>query len=533
MNINTFRLTTLPTLLVLFLVVSPPLEAQPIGSFRYAETEPPIEFNPHRLTENRGPTDRLFALIYETLVVWDYNRDVYDPGLASSWKVSDDHTVVEFTLRDSVTWQDGARFTANDVELTFRYIQEKGSPRAKDYVKNIRSVEATDDLTVVARLTKALSEGAALSVFSDLWIIPQHAFDGRLNPVAGRDISSSPIGTGPYKFIRRRSQDGGIELEANSLYWRKTPNIARVGMDYVTDETTLAQMALFMRDMNLINTPTEHLLQLEEGGIQILPYPSYTIHTIGYNFENPILKENVVRTAIAYAIDRAQLLEQWYNDRGYVLNGPFVQGSPYHDISTRPLPYDPREAGRKLDMAGYVDRDGDGIRESSDGSPLRFRLLVKASRAASSTKEQNVANSVRSYLRRVGIDVQLLIRDLESYLERRRTYQFDMIHTTWTFGANYDVTDLFHSSGIFEGGNNFIQFKDPTVDKLLDLFGAETDADRRRVHMRTLQKILQVKQPYLFLYSIPTFAAIQRQYINTKIHPYYFFSYFSDWEIIE
>ena len=519
-------------LILVIVAACTPVLAQPGGSFRYAETEPPIEFNPHRLTENRGPTDRLFALIYETLVVWDYNRDAYDPLLAESWQVSSDHTKLTFTLRSNVTWQDGAKFTANDVAMTFRYIQEKGSARAKDYVKSLKSVEAVDEVTVVATLKRATSEGAALSVFGDMWIIPQHAFDGRLNPVADREISSKPIGTGPYKFVRRRPQDGGVELEANTSYWRKKPNITRAGMEYVPDETTLVQMALFMRDMNLIDAPTDGLLQLEEAGIQIIPYPSYTIHTVGFNFGNPILKDEIVRLAITQAVDRAQLLEQWYNGRGNVLNGPFVQGSPYHDISTRPIEYNPGEAGRKLDAAGYSDRDNDGIRETPDGSPMKLRLLVRASRAASSTKEQNVANSIRSYLLRIGIDVQLEVRDLETYLELRRTYRFDMVQTTWTFGANYDVTDLFHSSGIFEGGNNFIQFRDGTVDKLLDLFAAETDADRRRVHMRTLQKILQVKQPYIFLYSVPTFAAIQRNYINTKIHPYYFFSYFADWEVL-
>jgi len=499
------------------------------GELIYGEGEGAGNLNPYTRTAARGPSDRLFALIYESLVRYDFAEDSVYAVLASSWEKKD-RTII-FYLRRNVTWHDGIPLTAKDVQFTIEYIKRIARPQISLNYNVIESVQVVDDYSLIVNFSNLTAD--AINLF-DTWIIPKHLFDERyLDRQGVTPLSSRPIGTGPYLF-GAKTIEGDVALKINDAYWGARGNIESVLMKYIPDPSGLVNNALFGGIKLVIETPPQEITRLENSGLfNLKQYQSFTIHVFAHNCEHPVLKNPDVRKALTLAVNREEMLKQWYAGKGKVLSGPFVEEAPYFNPQVLPLPYNPEEAKRLLENAGYRDTNGDGSRETpADRKPLKFRLTIPVERVGGSTVVQNVAESYASYLRAVGVQTELEPLDLDTYLRRLLVeHKFDIAWKTWTFDPSYDITDLFRSQAKFAGGNNFVSYGNTLVDEAIALFERATDRDLRKRIMQQLHKILAEACPYTFLYSPDNYAAVHLHYAGTRIEPYYFFTYFPQWYI--
>ncbi len=495
----------------------------PWGDLQYAEAESVKGLNPYRLETARGATDRLFSLIYEGLLRYDYDEERYFPKLAESYTVEGLQSVT-FKLRENVRWHDGMPFTAIDVQFSYDYIKQLAPEQVRKQVVNL-TVEVVDIFTI--RATSSEPVGDILQFF-DLWILPEHRFENFAPKPGMKPLAEEPIGTGPYQF-RRQTIEGHVSLDVNRNYWGAQGRIETVKMRRVTDPSQMTMMALGGGHNLMIQVPPHQIPQLKASKIfNIEPYPSFSIYAFAYQCRHPLLQDPRLRQALTYATDRQQMLDQWFNGMGHLIASPFNNASPYFDPSVRPLPYDPEQARALLDQAGYQDRNGDGLREAPDGQPLRFNLVNYVERAAAATTNQNLAASYQSDLARVGVEVNLIDLPLETY--RKRLFldnDFDIALVQWTFDPIYDVTDLFETKSI--GGNNIVRYNNPKLDALIRQFHRTDDPEFRLDLMRVLQAILAEDTPYTFVLSIDKNAAIHRSLAGYRIDPYYFFSYFSQW----
>ena len=134
-------------------------------------------------------------------------------------------------------------------------------------------------------------------------------------------------------------------------------------MKKISDPGSIVNRALYGDDKLIVWVRPTDILKLEEAGThKITEYASHGFYAFAYNNEHTILKDKKVRQAFTYATDRQQLLESWFDGRGKVLAGPFSPSTPYYDPLLKPLSFSPEKARALLDEAGYLDRDGDGVK---------------------------------------------------------------------------------------------------------------------------------------------------------------------------
>jgi len=494
----------------------------------YGEAETVSRFNPYRLATARGASDRLFSLVYEGLVRYDYDRETYNYVLATDHEVSEDGRTVTFTLRPDVRWHDGQLFTAEDVAFTYAYIDRVAPEQTRRPFAVLEDVAVVDDYTVRARFEVPPPEPL---LYFDTWILPEHRFNDNYLPKPSLDpLEDLPIGTGAYVF-RGRTIEGHVTLDVNEQYWRDRGHIGFLTMNKVTDPRQTAMLVGAGLYQLMVQVPSDQLVYLRETQkVRIEQYASFGVYAFAYDCQHPILKDKRVRQALTYATNRQQMLNQWFNGKGHLLAGPFNLFSPYYDPSLEPYPYAPEKARRILEAAGYRDRDGDGLREAPDGTPLRFEVVTFVEDVASSTVNQNLTSSYQSDLQKIGVAVTPVNLTLDDY--RRRLFRdndFDVALLQWTFDPIYDVTDLFESDAI--GGNNIVRFRHDEVDAIIDKFEQQEDPDLRIDLMKSLQTMLAEEMPYTFILSPDKNAAFHRSLANTRIDPYYFFSYFPQWYI--
>ena len=500
------------------------------GAVTYAEGESVNVFNPYQVTEERGVSDRLFTLLYDSLVEYDFDSERTVPALATSWTPRGDAPTDEITfqLRDA-DWHDGEPFTADDVKFTFDYIQQAGSnaDATQRVASLIESVEADwINSTVTFQLRREVPQVAQR--FAGFWIIPEHRFNDQMLP-AGTPLRDEPVGTGPYQFIDR-NLNGRIDLQAFEGYWEEdSPYIAETKLKRILDPTTMFQQAVGGGIQLIIETPPTQIGQLEASAdFDLRVSPSLSFDAFAYDNAHPILGQKTVRRAFTYAVDRETILRNFYADKGTALGGPLVPDHPFFNPDVQPLPYDRARARQLLDQAGYRDRDGDGVRETQNGEPLSFEVVTLVEEAAVSPVNQNVAESYANALEAVGVEIEIVPQVKEEYLNTVFDGQdFEIAWVRWEFDPSYDISTLFMTGG----KDNITAYRNDQADRLFEAFQSADDPEARRSRIYDVQTILAEDMPYTFLYTVENYTAINLKIISGRIDPYYFFSYYDDWYI--
>jgi peptide/nickel transport system substrate-binding protein len=431
----------------------------------------------------------------------------YDPGMrlvprvAESWEISDDHRTVTFRLRDGVRWHDGRPVTADDVLFTVRQVRDPlvENPTFLPLFEDLASIEAPDPRTVRATFERARPE------MLEAWrvpLLPAHAAESGAELLTGA-YARHPIGCGPFRFVRHLHGEE-IVLEANDDYWDGRPHLDRLVFRVYPDDRT-GWEALLAGEVDTMQMSPElwHRARESERGkrLESLVYYRLNVWQVTWNHraEGLPFDDPDVRVALTLALDRRKFADT-------VLQGlarPAV--TTYHpelswtDPAIEPWPYDPREAAERLERAGWVDRDGDGVRER-DGRPFRFDLMVIAS-------SQAMVDQLAAWLERSWSEIGVVARidklEWNLFRERRNAGEYHAAMYGISFTPNPDQWELYHSSAT-DGGFNYAGFADPEVDRLLEA-GRRTfdDSERRRTY-HALQRRLHELEPMAYLLHLAT-----------------------------
>ncbi len=452
--------------------------------------------------------------IYETLLKRNNETLELEPLLAESWTVSEDKLKYTFKLRKGIKWHDGEPFTAEDVVFSYKSIMDPkvDSPHLKSYYKEILNVEALDAYTV--RFTYARPYFLALEFCGGMPIVPKHVFsegDFNTNP-AGRH----PIGTGPYRFVK---WDTGSEivLERNPSYWGKKPKLKKIIFRIIPDPTVTFQV-LKREELDVAGlTPIQWARQSEtktfKKNFNKYSYftPNYSF--IGWNINKPYFRDKRVRQALTHFLDRKLILDKILLGLGEIVTNPFYINSPEYDHSIVPLPYDPIKARRLLEEAGWVDTNGNGIRDR-EGVEFEFEFLVPS---GSDTGEK-IATILKEELDKNGIKMDIRKTEWAVFTSRLSDRKFDAVILGWSMGVEIDPYQVWHSSQV-EKGSNFVGFKNATVDRLLEEARQEFDRKRRIELYRKFSRIIHEEQPYTFLFCRKSTVAVHKRFRNVKIYP--------------
>jgi peptide/nickel transport system substrate-binding protein len=524
-----------PYLILLLLFVLPIASCKPSGEesgssideySKYDNTEPvdgdwliynlgaePATLNPITATDAYQNTVN-DGNVYETLVKRDDKTLEIIPLLADSWKISDDKLTYTFFIKKGIKWHDGVPFTTRDVVFSYEKIMDPNvdAPHLRSYYKDIKKVEALDDYTV--RFTYARPYFLALEFCGGMPIVPEHIFkngDFNTHP-SGR----APIGTGPYRFLRWNTGKE-IILERNEGYWGKKPHIKRIVFKLINDPTVTLQV-LKREEIDFAGlTPIQWFRQTSsqrfQKNFEKLSYftPNYSF--IGWNMKRPFFSDKRVRTAMTYLVNRKLILEKILYNLGDVVTNPFYINSPEYDHSIEPYPYNPEKAKKLLDEAGWVDHDGDGIRDKN-GMKFEFEFLIPSG----SVMGEQISTILKEELKKVGIVMNIRKVEWAVFTRQLDERKFDAVTLSWAMGVESDQYQVWHSSQA-EKGSNFVGFKNKEADRLIEESRTEFNREKRIELFRRFARIVHEEQPYTFLFCRKSTVALHKRFKGVNVYP--------------
>jgi peptide/nickel transport system substrate-binding protein len=359
---------------------------------------------------------------------FDDNNEPFPNLLTEMPSVSVDGLVVTMNLRDDIFWSDGTPITADDFVFTYTMINSEGNAVASIYPYDLFEISAPNPQTVVMTFAEAFTPWLAQLWAGDL--MPKHILEPVFEAEGSIDEAewnrNPSVGCGPFNFTEWES-GSYLRFDKNESYWGTPALLDTIFFQLVPDDAAQTA-AVLAGDVDIAFWPPyEDIPAFRDAGMDIVTQAS------GYNegwyfnmreMASPGVKDLVVRQAIAMSLDRQSNTEIRLS---VVKPGlTFFDALPaFVSPDIEPWPFDPEAAKQLLTDNGYVDSDGDGIREDLDGNPL---VITQGN----TTKEerQNYQAVAQQQLLEVGIDLQIF------------SYDADILFGSYSDGGPAAIGDL-------------------------------------------------------------------------------------------
>jgi len=434
------------------------------------------------------------GMVFNGLVKYDKDMNIVG-DLAESWDVTQNGLVITFHLRKGVQWHDGKPFTAADVLYTYQVTTNPKTPTAYagDFLK-IKKAEVLDDYTF--RVTYDKPFAPALISWASA-ILPRHLLEGK--DITKSPLTRHPIGTGPYKF-KEWVAGQKIVLVSNENYFEGRPYIDGRVTRIIPDTATMF-LELRAQNIGMMGlTPLQYTRQTDNNlfkeNFNKYRYLSFAYTYLGYNLKNPLFTDKRVRQAISYAVNKDEIISGVLLGLGKPATGPYKHGTWAYNDKVKIYNYDPAKARELLKQAGLTDTNHDGVLEK-DGKPFEFEILTNQGNET----RQKCAEIIQRQLKEVGISVKIRIVEwsafVTDFINKRR---FDAVILGWTIPLDPDAYDVWHSSKTSPEELNFVSYKNPEADEMLEKGRSTFNQAERKKYYDRFQEILVEDQPYTFLY---------------------------------
>jgi peptide/nickel transport system substrate-binding protein len=453
--------------------------------------------------------DYVLRCLYDNLL--DYDSDMkMIPVLAESYSVSKDHLRITVRLRDNLRWHDGVPITAEDVKFTMDKILDPAIPAVnkKSWFSKLDKVEVIDDKTVDFVWKEPYAP--SIHALTQVAPIPKHIYgsgDFLTNPA-----NRAPIGSGAFKFEEWKTGQS-ITLVRNDDYYAGKPYADRIIFRVIPDRGAalnalkigeLDEMRLRQIQWETQTTDPDFLAKFEKYSYYV---PQYNY--LAWNCRSTLFSDRRVRRAMTMLFDRKTVNEKIYSGAAQEISGPYYFKSWAYDPSVKPLPFDPQAAMKLLDEAGWVDTDGDGIREKN-GVDFEFEFYI----ASGSQIGLDFGQLLQEECKKAGIKVK--IRQLEgaTFFDKVYNGEYDAAALAWRLDNDPDIYDTFHSSQVPPYGLNHTFYSNPTVDSLLEAGRVEFDQEKRAEIYHQVHRLIAEDQPYTFVNAVPEKRAISKRIGN-------------------
>jgi peptide/nickel transport system substrate-binding protein len=233
---------------------------------------------------------------------------------------------------------------------------------------------------------------------------------------------------------------------------------------------------------------------------------------LGLNSESELIKDPKIRKALAYAIDRREIISKVYLNNAQTVDVPIPSNHWLYDNAYRLYDYDIDRAKRLLKEAGWQDLDGDGILDKTVDNQ-KIELKIKLVSNSGNDLRRDVLSLIKSHLELVGFKVETQIADMETIAkDLLATNQFDALLTGYYLDNALDLSFAFHSREIVEIDdiedldeidsipNNFIKYRNSELDSLLDLASHSYDLNELSAVYQNIQDHMTRELPIISLY---------------------------------
>jgi len=416
----------------------------------------------------------VFRNIFDALTRIDVDGSVV-PLLATSWNVSEDTKTWEFSIRANAKFHDGTPITADDIVWNYkRLLGETRSP-VRTYVSKLTSVEAPAPNTVRFVLSEPFAPfDRQVSLIS---IISKRAFE----EIGAAKFALAPVGSGPFKVVRW-VKDDRVELAAFDDYWAGAPKIRTLVFKPVPSETTRAA-ALSSGELDVVPILPPALVATlnNRRGIKIEKVASNKVVYVGFDVNNPLLKDVRIRQAVDLAIDRNALTSRLLRGLGKPSGQVVAPVTFGYAPDIEPTPFDPARAKQLVAASGYK---GESITLQYPNNNLAFG--------------DEVAQAIANFLGHVGINISLQGMEYSAFFPLWANRKLNNMHL-FAYGPSIMDADLIIGSLYDSSGR--VYWTDPRVDELARQQRGERDKEKRRALIGQILKLSKEALPYAPLYN--------------------------------
>lgn len=453
----------------------------------------------------RGPGYCRMSLIFDTLLWKDENGSLI-PALAKEYAASPDGKVWTFKLDTNAKWHDGQPVTGEDIKFTVDYMQKNPHPSFTSEVRRIDKVTVNGS-EVKFYLKKPYAPFLS-NIAANVPILPQHIWSGVSDPLKFTD-AKSVIGSGPFKLKQYDKASAVYIYEANKDYYQ-----GKVLADQlIFTKPGQPLLALTKGDIDAFEPSVDQIKVLEKNSeIKIAEGSGFWVYRLMFNLKQEPFSKIKFRQAVAHALNLPDLVER-------AVHGGAVPGSAGYVSPELEEWYNPQivhyaynltEADKILNELGYIDRDGDGIREMPDGSKLSFELVCFS--------EGKEAEVVKEMLKQTGIELRLKACDKGTHdtLVAEGQYQLALEGHGGIGGDPAFLNSLIFSQNEKKHSRDMYQNKEyiALAEKQLETM----DYESRKNLVFQMQAILAEELPTIPLYYRKSFLA----YHPGKINPWFF-----------
>ncbi|MDQ4044231.1 MAG: ABC transporter substrate-binding protein [Chloroflexota bacterium] len=437
------------------------------GTLIIGHNREPDSLDPHKVTAVIA-SDWMLK-IYDTLVTVRPDLTTIEPGLADAWEASEDGLTYTFTLKEGVEFHSGDPLTASDVKFTIdRWVaEETGSPTAHR-IGGVTSVETPDEQTVVLHL-EARNNELLINLASGFGVILNQSFVEE----HGDDYGTLAVdGTGPFKLDNWAPRAEATLSRFDKYTWGP-PFYENTGPAHIEQlvfriipEDTTRVLELQSGGVHIVPVvPTNEAANLEDSDdIEIIQGESGSTTYLGMNMRQDLMSDEnkPVRVAIMHAIDKEQIVNEILSGYAEVAHGPvapWIEGA-LPDVEQFGYEYDPEKAKQILEEAGWVDSNGDGIREK-DGVDLVIPIY-----AIAGDQNQEMMGLFSSNLQEIGVGIESVLIEEAAIWARLAAGE----HTVMLMGMPHSTPDeilMFYFLSDNQPAPNRFGFADPEVDEWL------------------------------------------------------------------
>ncbi len=459
--------------------------------------------DPHET--NDSASSLIYAHLYSCLTQLDESGNIIG-DLAESWEKSDDELTWTFKLRQGVKFHDGSEFKASDVKFSIE--REKNSARNAYMVEKIQEVVVDNDYQVTFKMAEPdgsllynLAQGGS-SMFSEAAVT-----------AAGDKYAENPIGTGPMKYVEWVPNDH-ITLERFDDYYAGAQASKTVTFR-VIPEGSSRTIALENGEVDVVGgvVAIDVSKVVENPNLEHQMVTNTGVEYLGFNFEREPFKDVRVRQAIAYAINKEDIVNVVLEGNGVVSNTVVGRPIPGCDTTVEGYPYNPEKAKELLAEAGFPDG---------------FKTTIKTS---GDTRNQE-AVLIQANLAEVGIEAEIILLDWGAYLESINGGDMDTYIISWgnpTMDPAESLNPLFNTKNWGPTGNR-MHYSNAEVDALLNELMAVSDMDRRLELSSEIQHKVVADAPWATLFCKNNCLAYRKGLKGLKVMPndvhlYYNMSY--------
>lgn len=474
-------------------------------------TAPAGTFNP--VLAYMGSDNLIDSLVYASLMEAKPDGSL-EGYLAEGYSVSDDQKTIEFQLKDGIKWQDGEKFTVDDIVFTLESVAKssddyskvssiEGAQEFRDGERDsISGIEVAEN-KLILKLKETYSP--LLVKIGTLGIIPKHIW-GEIpfeEWEKKTDLLNKPIGCGPYQLVKYNSGES-VELKAFAEFFKGKPNIESFILKVVNQDAIVAELTSgnidFVDVKELRKTEVD---ELEKGGFVKYSIADNMYQYISFNMRMPVFQDKNLRQAMTYAIDRKSILENIVEGRGELINSPFIPNnwSTPEASELNSYEYNPEKAKQLLEESGWKDTDGDGICENEKGEKLQFTIRC----SNDSKTRENAVLYVKECLAEIGVSVEVSIEEDAVVAEDCiYNHNFEMYALNCYFGQDPDPYSWWSSESASDepgvGSFNFGSYKNEVVDKNIETGLQTMKQDERKAAYLNVAKQINEDAPMIFLY---------------------------------